>query len=484
MVREDQRIECLHVEFDFQNDYHMADDPKKKIAQDCFKKGTEAMVKQNWDYAIEMFGQSVKFAPDNLVYRQTLRGVERRKYPKGTGAKMAGMRLMGVKASIKKARMTKNWANLDLSAEEGLTLVPWDAELNADMAEATANQGFNDVAVAGYKWAIETDPNNKVTLKALGALLEQKGEFLESLKYWERVFKLDPLDMEARSKITQLNASSVIDKGDFEEEGGDKKEKSIEAIRKAIGKQTSANAAADGPGQSEEADLQRAVRKDPDNKHAFIKLADFYRRGGKLEDASAMYQKALELSGGDPNIREQLEDVEIDLMRKSVEIAKSNAAKTPEDKEADAMAKSQATELLKREVECYRARVERYPNDLKLKFTLGERFYKLKMYSQAIPLFQAAVQDNRMEGSALLLLAKCFINEKKGILARKQLEKAVPKLNPQEHREAFLDTHYYLGRLCEEAKEMDKAEEHYGEVLAVDYEYKDALKRLESLAKG
>lgn len=460
----------------------MADDPKKKIAQDCFKKGTEAMVKQNWDYAIEMFGQSVRFAPDNLMFRQTLRGVERKKYPvKGSGAKMAGMRLMGVKASIKKARMTKNWANLDLSAEEGLTLVPWDAELNADMAEATANQGFNDVAVQGYKWSVDTDPNNKVTLKALGALLEQKGEFLEAIKYWERVFKLDPLDMEARSKITQLNASSVIDKGDFEEEGGDKKEKSIEAIRKAIGKQTSGNAAADGPGQSEEADLQRAVRKDPDNKHAFIKLADFYRRGGKLEDAGAMYQKALELSGGDPNIREQLEDVEIELMRKSVEIAKSNAAKTPEDKEADAMAKSQATELLKREIECYRARVERYPNDLKLKFTLGERFFKLKMYSQAIPLFQAAVQDTRMEGSALLLLAKCFIQEKKGILARKQLEKAVPKLNAQEHRDTFLETHYYLGRLCEEAKEPDKAGEHYSEVLAVDYEYKDALKRLEGL---
>lgn len=153
----------------------MAEDPKKKIAQDCFKKGTEAMVKQNWDYAIEMFGQSVKFSPDNLMFRQTLRGVERRKFPKGTGAKMAGMRLMGVKASIKKARMTKNWATLDQSAEEGLTLLPWDAELNADMAEATSNQGFNDVAVQGYKWAVETDPNNKVTLKALGASSNRRG---------------------------------------------------------------------------------------------------------------------------------------------------------------------------------------------------------------------------------------------------------------------------------------------------------------------
>lgn len=462
----------------------MAEDPKKKIAQDCFRKATEAMAKQNWDYAIEMVGQSVKFDPSNLLFRQTLRGVERRKYPKGTGAKMAGMRLMGVKASIKKSRMTSNWTSLDQSAEEGLTLLPWDAELNADMAEATSSQGFIDVAVQGYLWSVESDPNNKVTLKALGNLLEKKGEFLEAIKYWERVFKIDPLDMEARSKITQLNASSVIRDGEFHDDDGNKKERSIEEIRRAIGKQTSASSAADGPGQSEEADLQRAIRKDPDNKDAFLKLADFYRRSGKLEDAGAMYQKALELSGGDANIREQLEDVEIDLMRKSVEIAKSNASKTPDDKDAIAMAKAQEVELAKREVETYRTRVERHPNDLKLKFTLGERFYKLKMYSQAIPLFQASVQDTRMEVGALLLLAKCFIQEKKGILARKQLEKAVPKLNAQEDRDAFLETHYYLGRLCEEAKEPDKAEEHYGEVLAVDYEYKDALKRLESLAKG
>jgi tetratricopeptide (TPR) repeat protein len=197
-----------------------------------------------------------------------------------------------------------------------------------------------------------------------------------------------------------------------------------------------------------------------------------------------MYQKALELSGGDPNIREQVEDVELDLMRKNVELAQAAAAQQPDNPDAKAMAKAQATELLKREIEVYRARVERHPNDLRLKFTLGERFYRLKMYAQAIPMIQAAVQDNRIEGSALLLLAKCFIQEKKGMLARKQLEKAIPKLNPIEDRDAFLESHYYLGRLCEEAKEYAAADEHYGEVLAIDYEYKDALKRLESLPKS
>ncbi len=462
----------------------MADDPKKKIAGDCFRKGTEAMAKQNWDYAIEMIGQAVKFDQGNLLFRQTLRGVEQRKYPKGTGAKMAGMRLMGVKTSLKKARMTKNWAQLDLSAEEGLALTPWDADLNADMGEATSNLGFTDVAVFGYRKAVEVDPNNKVYLRALGKLLEQKGEFSDSIKCWERVFKLDPLDMEARSKITQLNASSVIRDGEFEDDQGKKTERSVEDIRKIIGKQTSATAAADGPGQSEEADLQRAIRKDPDNKDGFLKMADFYRRNGKTEEAREMFQKALELSGGDHNIREQVEDCELELMRKSVEIAKSNAAKKGDDEAAKSAAKALATELLKREVAVYQTRVERHPNDLRAKYTLGQSFVKLQMFAQAIPMLQASVQDHRIEADALLLLAKCFIQEKKGILARKQLEKAVPKLNPIENRGTFLEARYYLGRLCEEAKEYAEAEEHYGEVLAVDYEYKDALKRLESLPKG
>ena len=43
---------------------------KSKAAGDCWRKGAEAMVKENWDYSIKMFGQSVRWVPDNLMYRQ------------------------------------------------------------------------------------------------------------------------------------------------------------------------------------------------------------------------------------------------------------------------------------------------------------------------------------------------------------------------------------------------------------------------------
>jgi DNA-binding PadR family transcriptional regulator len=42
--------------------------------------GGEAMNQQNWDYAIESFLQAATLVPDNVAYRQALRGCERKKY--------------------------------------------------------------------------------------------------------------------------------------------------------------------------------------------------------------------------------------------------------------------------------------------------------------------------------------------------------------------------------------------------------------------
>ena len=55
-------------------------EPKDKLCADCWRRGTEAMQKQNWDYSIQMFLTCASIKPSHLVYRQTLRGCERQKY--------------------------------------------------------------------------------------------------------------------------------------------------------------------------------------------------------------------------------------------------------------------------------------------------------------------------------------------------------------------------------------------------------------------
>ena len=89
----------------------------KRIANECWKKGSSATSNENWDFAVEMFSTAVNLVPENLVYRQSLRGAEYRKYNNnGTGARMAGAKLMGIRSRIKKARGKEDWLTMNQEA--------------------------------------------------------------------------------------------------------------------------------------------------------------------------------------------------------------------------------------------------------------------------------------------------------------------------------------------------------------------------------
>src|SRR3569833_3257942 len=151
----------------------MDEDRKRKLAADCWKRGSEAMLKQNWDYAIECFRQSVKMSPGNLMYRLSLRGCEERKYNNnGTGASMSGMKLMGTCTSIKKLRFQKKWPDIEQAAEDGLAVNPWDPQLNADLGDALREQEQTEIATWSYERAVKGDENNKGYNRALGELYE------------------------------------------------------------------------------------------------------------------------------------------------------------------------------------------------------------------------------------------------------------------------------------------------------------------------
>ena len=457
-------------------------DDKKKISADCWRKGSEAVSRENWDYAIDMFFQAVVFVPDNLMYRQTLRGTEYKKYNNNkTGAKMASMKLVGIRGKVKKAKLKKDWEAVSRAAEEGLKVNPWDAGLNADLGEACRNLGFGEVAIFSYQNALKEDSNNKDYNRLLAELYEGRGEYAAAAKLWSNLMKLDPLDSHARMKYNQVQANSVLDRGGYENAKSTRDTLSDQEIAQRL-KRTEKDKQADGPGVSVEADLQRAIRKEPENPDLHVKLAQYYQSEGKLAEAAQAFSQALDLSGGDTGIREQCEDAELNLMRKNLEVAKS-AADSGDDASRKQTAEL-ANGLLKREIEVFSSRVERYPANLRLKYELAKRFMRVSKFSQAIPLLQQSVKDARMGGEVLVSLAECFLADKKPPLARRQLEKAVPLLDSQDHADLFKKAHYYLGRICEDSGEPDKAEEHYSEVLAIDYEYKDTLKRLEGLQGG
>lgn len=453
-------------------------DDKKRIASECWKKGNEALPKENWDYAIQMYHTSVKLFPDYLTYRQSLRFTEYKKYDNnGTGAKMSGMKLMGPRTTIKKCRMSKDWKGVDEAAEEGLKVNPWDAQLSADVGDACLELGYQECAIFAYEESLKVDKTNIAVNKSLASLLEERGEYQRAVECWQRILKADANSGEARGKITALSAKSVLDRGGYE---GADSTKGVMAPHE-IAKRLNIGKDADGPGMSVEADLQRAIRKDPANKDGYLKLADYYRREGPLEKAEEPLQKALEVSGNDIGIREQLEDVQLDLMRKAHGIAKEQFRANTADAALKQRAIEMGNELINREIEIFSARVDRYPNDMRMKLELGTRLMSVKKFQMAIPLLQQSRGDPRLKGESLVRLGKAFCYDGKMQLGIRQFEAAVPEVKFDDKPDLYKDLHYSAGRIYEELKNLKAAEDAYQRVLEVDYGYKDTVDRLNKL---
>jgi len=459
----------------------MSDDQKNKIAADCWRRGNEAIPKENWDYAIQMYGTSVKMVPDNLAYRQSLRFTEYKKYDDNkTGARMAGMKLMTVKGRLKKCRMSKDWAGLAEACEEGLAVNPWDPQINADLGDALKELGYQEVAKFAYQQVFILDPMNVAVNRSLALLLEERSEYNEAIACWKKIYKVDPQNGEARSKITALDAKSVMDRGGYE---GAESTQNVMAAHE-VAKRLNLNKDADGPGTSVEADLQRAIRKEPANKDLYLKLADHYKREGELEKAEAQLLKGLEVSGNEMGIRQVLEDVQLDLMQKALDVAKEQARLTPADASLKQRAAELANELTKRKMEVYAVRVERYPNDMRMKYDLATQYMIVQKWQLAIPLLQQARSDPRLKGEALLNLGKCFFYDGKAPLAIRQFEAAMPEVKFDDQPDVYKDLYYAAARLYEKMKNIPAAEEAYQKVLEVDYSFRDTVERLNKLQGG
>lgn len=463
---------------------------REKGAQDWFRKGTEAMNHKNWDYAIECFGNCIRLAPENLLYRQMKHGCIGKQYNDNkTGAKMAGMRLMGIRGRIKKSRLQKDWKNVEATAEEGLLTNPWDPQLMFDLGDACDQQGNKEVARYGLEKAVEYDKDNVDFNRRLGAFLFERRDFKAARVCFERIYKLVPTDGEARGMLGRCDAESTMKKGynDAENTRDVKVEQAatpVNAYEEDRRARKGAAKSADAPGESAEADLTHAIRKDPQNVNLYLKLADVYKLSREFGKAQDQLNKALEISKGNADIREQLQEVQLMMLREDLAQAEDRVRKNAGKERLVEKRNSLRDDLLAKEIEFYTHSVELHPSDMRKKYELAQRMFTVKQFAKAIPLLQQAISNPTLKTEALVLLGECFAHDGKHDLARRQFEKALDGLSHADRPDAFKTAHYYLGRIYEKAGKNELAEHHYGEILAVEYEYKDVLKRMEKLQGG
>lgn len=457
---------------------------QRRVVTGLFERAKQVLVDENFDYAIQLLLKCCKLDPANLTIRLTLRQAEKTKYKNNLrGSRMALLSTAGVKVKIKNARRAgENLKVLDLG-EEALTSNPWDVGVQLDMAHAAEGLGLIDLAIWFLFQIRETKPDDVAVNRFLARLCEKRGNFKEAILLWEAIRRAVPNDAEAQAKSKDLAASNTIRQGRYEDAVSTDAEPEAEEEPEV---EASAAQPPPPPGRErvppEELALRDQIKTTPANWDLYLRLAAYYRRAGALDQARQVLEQGLEPTGRNIELVLALADLAVEPSRCDLALAEKQLESRPGDEELLQTRQRLLQEINGRELELYRRKVERYPNDKSLRLELGVRLLRAGQVDDAIRELQPVRNDPRHQWRALLYLGYCFKSRKHWRLAEGNFEEALKKLPPQEE-DARKEILFELAQGAAEDGDLHKAVERAYELANFDFNHGDIGRLLDEWQK-
>ncbi len=453
---------------------------KSQKAQTFFTYGNDAAVKANFDYAIQMYQEACKLAPETLVYRQALRGIERRKFenePAKVG-RLAGARTQTIKLRARTSRAKGNYAHAIEVCEEAFAHNPWDVGAAREAAEACELLGYKELA----QWFLESVQNVATDadfFRYMARVHEANNAWQKAIAAWERVKKIYPDDEDAHRQMNALSASATIQRSGL----GDSLQKREAAAKAEQDRARDASHELDElkqPQLTPEDRWAKEIRENPTQVGPYLQYAEHFRFRGQLDEAEKLLSKALKAVPDDPSLKLAHAEVQIGRIQRAIASWEKKSKARPDDVESKAKLDQLQTMLAEYEIEEFRRRVKLQPSDPRLHYELGVRLARSGNHKDAIAAFQQARSSAALKVDALHQMGLSFEAEGSLKLADRSYQDALKSADPADVS-TMNALHYRLGRVAEALGNSQAAEEHYNEVAANDYGYLDVAQRLRGL---
>ena len=448
-----------------------------KRARELFAKGLTAMERNNMVYAIEMFSAAVKLEPRFLNARNHLRAAEIKQFnDRGSGAARHTMSFLSGLPNLIEVfvRLQLKQGALALTAAESLMRRdPLHPVFLRMLEQAAIAAGMPEVAVQALMAAREHEPENVDVIVRLGRLLAQNEQLAEAKECLEKAASMLPHDARVINALKDIMARETMAKGgwtDAAREGGSYRNV-IKDTREAVVLEQGGRAVQDA--QSLELllqDMLEKVKRNPDNINFRRQLATLYVQAGRFDDATRALEEARRTSMGDPQLDQALSQVRLKQFDYEIAQARENG-----DKDGVAARQAARAEFVFKDAQ---TRVERYPNDLPLRFEFGVLLLERGQLNEAIQQLQLAQRNPQFRLRAMYNMALCFKQKGQLDLAREQFEKAAAELT--EMNDLKKDIYYQLGGILEQQGQMAEAvNRYYKEIYQVDIGYRDISAKME-----
>jgi tetratricopeptide (TPR) repeat protein len=450
--------------------------------RDLYQKGATALQRQNFDYAVAIFNQVLQREPAFFECRQALRAAQ---FKKAGGSTSFFKKVLGGASSsplIAKAQIAKLKNPLEAIqvAEQILSSDPNNSAAHKILAESALEADLPRTACLEYEILIKQSPKDTDLVMDYGKALAAAGQVSKAEAVYGDLLRAHPANAEIGQALKDLSARKTMQEGGYDALADGKG--SYRDILKNKDEATSLEQEKREVKTDEVADRlirekEQIVVREPKNLKALRDLAELYLQ-------KKNYDRALEYcdriksaeTGTDPSLDRLVAD--ITSRKYDAQMARLDpTAPDYAEQSARVQAEKQAFQLN----EC-KARAERYPTDLQIRFELGELYFQGGKTTEAIGEFQKAQANPQRRLQALGYLGQCFARRGMNDSAVRMLQTAIKeKQVMDDEKKEFI---YQLGAVLEKIGKREEAIEQFKQIYEMDISYKDVAAKVDAYYAG
>jgi len=447
-------------------------------ARTFFEKARKAAEGKNYDYAIEMYLDGLRRAPDALEEGHLPLcelGLQRR----GRGGKKPSM--------VERVKRLRGKTPLEqmLNAEYLFAKDPDHSPYAEAMLKAAVEGGYHKTAHWIANLIFQT--NNAVEKPSLQTYVLLKdsykalGQYDKAVAAVQRAAKMRPDDKDLADEYKNLSAELTMSRGkygtgaDFRQSIRDRETQAKLYSQDRVVKTRDYRLTA-------VEDARKAYAREPDVIKNAFNLADALAdlESDESENEAIQLLEGLHERLQDFRYRERAGLLKIRQIKRWRRAARKQLKARPNDAEAKTELEKLEKALHATETEHYRLCMENHPTDLAAKYEYALRLMQSGQYNEAIPLFQDAQRDPRRKISAMDKIGYCFFLKQWYADAIDVFMRAIDAYEIKDDAIAK-ELRYNLARAHEEQGDSEKSLELYRKIAQLDFGYKDVCDRVDRL---
>ncbi len=395
--------------------------------EELYKKGLIAIEGGQYDYAVQMFRDSLALDPNFIKAADGIKIAKTRKLQQASPLLQKIRKpLYSLQGSIYK-KLKKYDKALD-KYESAFSMQNPSFKLLNPLADLYYEKGMTEYAEAAYKSALQNDMNNTHCLRKLGKLYIDRGNMAEAKKIYDHLASIAAADDAVMKEVKDAYALLTIDRGRWEEETSirSKAKKDPDAeesearetvspeLKKKLGDKITA--------------LKRRLENEPDSLAVLKELADALKELRRFDEAVPLYQKILNREPGNMDVLRSIGNIYIKSGEtdKAAKILEKLHALLPENTNilkilAEIYVKQDAWQ---KAIEAYIKLSEMQPGKPDIHEALGRIYEQNRYFEEAIAQYEKVIELDPSRTDLHQNIGNLYLRDAKTDKALDRLRKA------------------------------------------------------------